>query len=121
MRDEEEPCKLNAARQLVKDKQITRMSSSADYMDNAIRNLGVCHTIRFGERTLTIACLVRERDWRPLKAPWWRQKESCIIGVDLEGNFFLRHCDGSIRYWDHKTQSDSLMARSVRDFVALLA
>ena len=97
------------------------MNSSADHIDTAIRNLGMCHEIRYGERILTVACLIREADWRPLKAPWWRQKDAYIIGVDLDGNFFLRHCDGSVRYWDHKTQSDSLIAPSVRDFVGLLA
>jgi len=34
-------------------------------------------------------------------AHWWRGKEVCIIGADLEGNFLLRHCDGTVRYWDH--------------------
>jgi hypothetical protein len=90
-------------------------------MDKAIRNLGLCHTIRQGERILIVACLIREADWRPLKAPWWRQKAVCIIGADLDGNFFLRHCDGSVRYWNHKTQSDSVVAASVRDFLRQLA
>ena len=97
------------------------MSSSAEHMDRAIRNLWVRRSIRNGERILTVACLIREADWRPLQAPWWRQKEACIIGVDLDGNFFLRHCDGSVPYWDHKTRSDSVIAASVRDFVGLLA
>jgi hypothetical protein len=97
------------------------MSRSADPMDKAIRNLGLCHTIRYGVRILILACLIRKADWRPLKAPWWRQKEACIIGADLDGNFFLRHCDGSVRYWDHETQSDSVIAASVRDFLHQLA
>ena len=96
------------------------MSSSAGYIDKAIKNLSICHAIRHGERTLTVVCLIREGDWRPLKAPWWRQKEAYVIGADVDGNFFLRHCDGSIRYWDHKTQSDSVIAASVQDFVRLL-
>jgi hypothetical protein len=90
-------------------------------MEKAIKNLRVCHTIRYGKRILIVACLIREPDWRPLKARWWRQKEAYIIGVDVDGNFFLRHCDGSVRYWDHKTQSDFVIAPSVRDFVGLLA
>src|SRR5262249_26257484 len=96
------------------------MSSSADPLDKAIRNIGVRNTIQYGERTLIVACLIRKTDWRPLKAPWWRQKEASIIGVDLDGNFFLRHCDGSVRYWDHKRQSDSVIAASVQDFLRQL-
>ena len=96
------------------------MRSSADPLDKAIRNIGVRNTIRYGERTLIVACLIREMDWRPLKAPWWRQKEASIIGVDLDGNFFLRHCDGSVRYWDHKMQSDSVLASSIQDFLRQL-
>jgi hypothetical protein len=93
------------------------MTKAADPMDLAIKNLGLRHTIRYGERTLVVACLIHEADWRPVKASWWRQREAAIIGADLDGNFFLRHCDGSVRYWDHKKQSDSVMAASVREFL----
>jgi hypothetical protein len=77
----------------------------------------VRRTFQFGERTLVVAFLIRTADWRPLEAPWWRKKEAYIIGADLDGNFFLRHCDGSVRYWDHKTQSDEILTASVKDFV----
>jgi hypothetical protein len=53
-----------------------------------------------------------------LKADWWRGKEVCIIGADLGGNFLLRHCDGTVRYWDHARQADEVLALSVRSFVA---
>lgn len=75
-------------------------------------------TIRIGDQPREIACLLREIDWRPLKAPWWRGKEACIIGADLDGNFLLRHCDGTVRHWDHKTGRDQVIARSVREFAA---
>ncbi len=67
---------------------------------------------------MVIACLVREEDWKPLKADWWKGKEVYLIGADLNGNFFLRHCDGSVRYWDHKLQADLVIAQSVRNFAA---
>lgn len=75
-------------------------------------------TFRHGERAITIAFLIRSADWRPLAAPWWRGKEACIIGADLDGNFFLRHCDGTVRYWDHRLQFETVVASSVREFVA---
>ena len=86
-------------------------------MDKAVQNLGVFRTFRNGDRTIQIACLVRKPDWRPLKAPWWHGKEVCVIGADLEGNLLLRHCDGTVRYWDHKAQADTVLSSSVRDFV----
>jgi hypothetical protein len=58
------------------------------------------------DRELKIAFLIRDADWLPLKAPWWRGKEVYIIGADLDGNFILRHCDGSVRLWDHSKQTD---------------
>ncbi len=33
----------------------------------------------------------------PLVAKWWRGKAVSIVAVDVDGNFFLRHCDGSVR------------------------
>lgn len=96
------------------------MLSVADATDKAIANLVVRRKIRFGDRILTVAFLVRHADQRPLQAPWWHEKEAYLIGGDLDGNFFLRHCDGTVRYWDHKTQSNSVIAKSVRDFLRQL-
>jgi len=94
------------------------MPEQADPMDKAIRQLGYRRVFRHSDREIEIACLVRTPDWRPLNASWWSGKEVCVIGADLLGNFFLRHCDGTVRYWDHGTQSDVVLARSVNDFVA---
>ena len=71
-------------------------------------------------RKITVAFLIREEDWRPLEAAWWRKKEGCIIGADLDGNFLLRHSDGSVRLWDHKAQADTVLASGVRQFAVQL-
>jgi hypothetical protein len=97
------------------------MSKDAEAIDGAFNNLHHRKEFRFADRQLTVVCLIREADWRPLKAPWWRKTEACIIGADLNGNFFLRHCDGSVRYWDHSTQSDTVVAASVVEFCSELA
>jgi len=83
----------------------------------AVNHLGVRRIYRGDGRSIVIASLVREEDWRPLHAPWWRGKEVCVIGADLEGNFFLRHCDGSVRYWEHRLQTDTVLTRSVDEFI----
>jgi hypothetical protein len=86
-------------------------------MEGAIRRLWPCRTFWHGERKIRVACLIRQTDWRPLEADWWSGKEVYIIGADLDGNFFLRHCDGTVRYWDHQAQVDVVIAPSVQDFV----
>ena len=86
-------------------------------IDRAQAQLFLRRTFRYDGRTMTIALLVRDADSRPLDAPWWRGKEVSIIGVDLDGNFFLRHSGGAVLYWDHRLQTDTVVAPSVREFV----
>jgi hypothetical protein len=99
-------------------RKLTIMQNQLDPIDRAIRQLHERRTFRHGDREIVIAFLVRTDDWRPLKAPWWRGKEAYIIGTDLNGNFLLRHCDGTVRFWDHHLQSDEVIARSIKDFVS---
>ena len=88
-----------------------------DPIETAIRRLWLRRTFWHGERKIVVAFLIRTPDWRPLTADWWQGKEVSIIGADLDGNFFLRHCDGTVRHWDHRLQTDTVIAPSVRDFV----
>lgn len=89
-------------------------------LERARKWLFAKRSFRHGDRTLVVACLIRGEDIRPLDAPWWRGKEAYLLGADLNGNFFLRHCDGSVRYWDHSLQKDEIIAKSVREFVSAL-
>lgn len=86
-------------------------------IDRAQAQLFQRRTFRYDGRTMTIALLVRDADMRPLDAPWWRGKQVSIIGVDLDGNFFLRHSGGAVLYWDHRLQTATVSAPSVREFV----
>ena len=88
--------------------------------DRAINRLFERRTLALGDRVLMIACLIRPSGWRPLDAPWWKKGEACIIGADLSGNFFLRASDGSVQYWSHQSQSETIVARSVRQFLDML-
>ncbi len=96
------------------------MPRGDEEFDQAVINVGWCRTVQVGERKIEIACLVRPADWRPLKASWWRGKEVSVVGADTSGNFFLRHCDGSIRYWDHQSQTDLVVAKSPLEFTRLI-
>ena len=88
--------------------------------DRAINRLFERRALELGDRVLVVACLIRPSDWRPLDAPWWKNKEASIIGADLSGNFFLRTSDGSVQYWSHQSQSETIVARSVRQFLDML-
>ena len=94
------------------------MKDNVEPIDRALNDLWRRRTFQHEGKAITIASLVRSTDWRPLKAPWWTGKEVSLIGADLNGNFFLRHCDGTVRYWDHAKQSDTVVAPSVKEFIA---
>ena len=81
-------------------------------------HLYVANTFHHGERSFRLVFLLPESLWRPLKASWWRGKEVSIIGGDERGNYVLRHCDGSVRLWDHERGTDEVLASSVRGFLA---
>jgi hypothetical protein len=89
-------------------------------IDKALSRLFERRTFALPDRNLIVACLLRAKDWRPLRAPWWTKREVSIIGADLNGNFFLRHSGGSVLYWDHATQTDITIADSIVEFCAKL-
>ncbi|MCY0913732.1 hypothetical protein [Massilia antarctica] len=78
-----------------------------------------CITLPDG-RNVAVAILLREDDWRALDAPWWRGKQASIIGADVDGNFFLRHCDGSVLYRDHNAGTVAPVAPGIREFAKLI-
>jgi hypothetical protein len=45
---------------------------------------------------------------------------SLILGEDACGNLFLYAPDGSVSFWDHETEEQTPLARSVEEFLALL-
>jgi imidazolonepropionase len=96
------------------------IADADDPMNRAIRLLPNRRRLRHQERLLTIAFLIRRREWRPLEADWWRGKEVCIIGADADGNFFLRHPDGSVRFWEHHSQTETVIANSIKAFLAAI-
>ena len=87
---------------------------SEDYFDKAARLIGITPIFEFEGQEIHVVCLVNSS---PLIAEWWQGKEVTIIGVDVNGNFFLRHSDGSVRYWVHEKQSEVKVAKSVKEFV----
>ena len=90
-------------------------------IDKAIANLPRRSIVRKEGREFEVRSLVPYSEWRPLAAPWWKKKEACVIGDDSCGNFYLRVCDGTVRFWDHEVEQDEVLFPSVREFLAALS
>lgn len=56
----------------------------------------------------------------PLEAYWHKGKQVHIIAVDVDGNFFLRHSSGAVKYWVHKTKTQEELCPSVQEFTLSL-
>ncbi len=89
-------------------------------MQNAIANLGVKRKYVHEGVTYTVAILVREEDQRPISAPWWRGKQASIVGVDIEGNFFIHHCSGKVSLRINATQEEIELSNSLGEFLNAL-
>jgi hypothetical protein len=96
------------------------MSDADARFDKVAQRLWERRTIPHSPQDIVLAFLIRTEDRRPLDAPWWKGKQVSIIGVDLKGNFLLRHSSGAVHYWDHAKQQDEVLAKSIGDFVGML-
>jgi hypothetical protein len=87
-----------------------------EHLQKAAKWIGVKPIFEFGGREVHVVCVI---PWSPpLIAEWWRGKEVSIIAADVDGNFFLGHCDGSVRFWEHSKRSDVVVAKSVKEFAS---
>ena len=91
---------------------------SNPHLERAAKNIGIRPIFDFKGQEIHVVCIMA---WSPpLIATWWRGKEATIIGADVDGNFFLRHCDGSVLYWEHSRKTAQIVAKSVKEFVTAL-
>lgn len=86
-------------------------------LDKAINNLGLKRKYSYNGVNYVISFLVRDSDQRPLSAPWWKDKSATIIGADINGNFFIHHCNGKVLYWNHAEKNSVAIANSLKDFL----
>ncbi len=85
-----------------------------DFRKKAAKEIGIKPIYEFNGREIHVIGIF---EWTPpLVASWWRGKQVHIVAADVDGNFFLRHCDGSVRYWEHSTETDTIVAKSEREF-----
>lgn len=96
------------------------MDTEAQAVDRAISKLFEKSIFKRGDSEFEVRSLVPTAKWRPIAAEWWKKKEACVIGEDSCGNLYLRMCDGTVRFWDHETENDEILAPSVRAFLLAL-
>ncbi|MFC6634289.1 hypothetical protein [Microbulbifer taiwanensis] len=89
-------------------------------IESVIKNLGVKRVVDLGGTEVRLACLLREEDRRTFQAEWWRGKQSSLIAVDDNGNFFLRHSGGHILHIDQQDKSEALVAKSETEFLNMI-
>ncbi len=79
-----------------------------------LRSVFVMGTEEFGLQTLYPVHL-----WALHHEPC-REPGSRILGEDSCGNVFLVAPDGSVSFWDHETDEETVLAASVEAFLAAL-
>jgi hypothetical protein len=66
------------------ENRVSMSKRSEEEVDRVVDNLGMCPIFRHTGGELVIVTLIRCRDWRPLRAPWWRRNQvsaRCDIGT----------------------------------------
>ncbi|MEM7358928.1 MAG: hypothetical protein AAF431_07520 [Pseudomonadota bacterium] len=89
-------------------------------LENAIKHLGVKRLIEFNGERIKLACLLRSEDRRPFRAEWWKGKESYLIAVDDNANFYLRHCGGYVFRTNPTGAIEETLAKSETEFLSMI-
>jgi hypothetical protein len=92
----------------------------AKQLEKCIQNLGVRRSISFEGSVFKLACLVRDEDRRPFQAPWYKGKQSYLVAVDDDGNFYLRHSGGYIFRASPNSSEQLTIAKSEEEFLSML-
>jgi hypothetical protein len=88
-------------------------------VEGAIAALPKRNTFKTASDEFELRDLFPVQSWRPHTEPC-RQAGSLILGEDSCGNFFLYAPDGSVSFWDHETDDETILAPSVEEFVGSL-
>ena len=89
---------------------------SEELLQKVQENIGFINYVEFEGGSYQILAVMPKSP--PLEAYWWHGKQVHVIAVDVDGNLFLRHCDGSVRYWSHSEKKDIVAFRSLKEFTA---
>ena len=84
-------------------------------VDKAIAALPKRRTLKNGSNEFELRTLFPVQSWRP-HTQHCRQAGSLILGEDSCGNFFLYAPDGSVSFWDHETEEETVLSPGVEVF-----
>ena len=84
-------------------------------VEKAIRELPKRDTFRVGEEEFEVGTLFPVASWRQHCEPC-RQLGSLVVGEDSCGNLFLFAPDGSVSFWDHETDEETILSATMEQF-----
>ena len=94
------------------------MTSNDKFLEHAAANIAFTPIFEYEGVEIHVVSLL---SWSPpLVAHWYRGKAASILAVDVDGNFFLRHCSGAVLYRNHVAETTTEVSGSVREFVSQL-
>jgi hypothetical protein len=108
---------LPARRRLIRGVRHFMSTSLQQAVQKAIATLPKRHAFKTGSDEFELRTLFPVESWRPHTEPC-RRAGSLAIGEDSCGNFFLSAPDGSVSFWDHETDGETVLASSVEAFLA---
>ena len=88
-------------------------------VERAIAALSKRHAFRFGTDEFEVRTLLPVASWRRHTEPC-RQAGSLVVGEDSCGNLFLCAPDGSVSFWDHETDEETVLSATMEEFCGSL-
>ena len=88
-------------------------------VQKAIASLPKRNTTKSGADDFELRKLNPVSSWKPKTGI--SQPDSVVVGEDSCGNLFLLASDGSVRFWDHKTDDATNMAAGTESFLDSLS
>jgi hypothetical protein len=84
-------------------------------VERAIAGLSKRLVFRVGTDEFEVRTLLPVTSWRQHTEPC-RQSGSLVVGEDSGGNLFLYAPDGSVSFWDHETDEETVLSATMEEF-----
>lgn len=91
-------------------------ASLQQLLQKAIAGLPNRNTFKIDNEEFEVRVLFPVESWRAHTKPC-RHAGSVIVGEDSCGNFFLSAPDGSVSFWDHETEKETLLSGDAEKFL----
>jgi hypothetical protein len=88
-------------------------------VQKAIANLPQRNIAKKGAAEFELRKLYPISSWKPQAGV--SRPDSVVVGEDSCGNLFLMASDGSVSFWDHETDGETILAAGVEPFLNSLS